>query len=117
MTEATQTPVVEETKESRLEKSIALVKNFKSRCGANIQINKSGGVFLRHPMFQAWTQKDGGKAYTASINMDIEVLRALLDNKLLLAEVREFLKNVPSTMGLNAEQKAEFIATYQKVKA
>ena len=118
MTVATETAapaVTTETVETKLQKSIALVKDYKSKCGANIQINKGGGIFLRHPTFQAWSvSKD--KAYTASININVEVLRALLDNKLLMAEVREFLKCVPSTLGMNQEEMAEFIATYQKEK-
>ena len=116
MNAETKTTETTEVTQTKLEKQLEAVHNFKSRIGANIQINKSGGIFLRHPVFQAWSFKDGGKAYTASVNMNVEVLRALLDNPLLLKEVKEFLKNVPSTMGLTEEEMATFVEQFQKKK-
>lgn len=55
-----------------------------------VKLNTSGGLFVTDPTFKAWSARLS-KQYTAGVNLDINVARALFNNDELLKEIRQFL--------------------------
>lgn len=106
---------IQSVEDLTLEQRAEMVKNFKSILGANLQVNKSGNIFLRHPMFQSWSV-DKQKTYTAGVNIDPAVLLGICTNKQLQEEIIHFLSLLPSKTGMSAEDVQSYVAQFSKPK-
>lgn len=98
-----------------LEEAAKRAKSFSSKMGAHLSVNKSGNIFVRHPSFQCWSV-DKEKTYTAGLNIDREILRAICSNPLLQQEILAFTDLVPNKAGMSEKEIAAVAALYKKEK-
>jgi hypothetical protein len=61
--------------------------------GLMVKLNSSGGVFIRHNSFKAWSTSKN-KEYTAGVNMPYGVAKALFGNAELLEQIAVQVKNL-----------------------
>jgi len=78
---------------TQLEDEIAALKAqiaAQNGLGLMVKVNASGGAYIRHQSFKAWSDKKD-KEYTAGINMNMRVAKALFSNLDLCKEIAEKL--------------------------
>ena len=71
---------------SQEEATKLLAAGTKSAAGLTVSLNKSGGVYIRHPKFVAHSAKKD-KNYVAGINLDAAVARVLFGDEGVYREI------------------------------
>ena len=59
--------------------------------GRTIKANASGGLFIRDPSFRCYSA-DKSKSYTGCLNVDPDLMRALVNDDELLGAIRDYLQ-------------------------
>lgn len=75
----------------------------KASNGRTIKANSAGGLFIRDPGFKCWSA-DKGKSYTGCLNVDPDLMRALVGSDGLLNDIRTFLNDTGLTKFPAAKQ-------------
>jgi len=79
----------------------------KAEVKRTISVNKNGGLYVKDPTFKAWS-KTKNKEYTAGLNIDMNVARALFNNPELLEEIKTFInKSDDELEAIRSEKEAK----------